>query len=119
MLKRVLKADVTCGADKRVGGKTLATRTGCGSRAVANQNETRCLIDCKAVEGLWINLKGDITLANQPLDPQDRLLERTIDESAEDKRSLRTCCLIDQALERRLRHREAHEDEYARAGGVA
>ena len=58
----------------------------------------------------------DLALADELLHAQDRLLQRAVYKPTQHQRGLCACDLVDQALQRLLWHREAHEHQQSGAG---
>ena len=58
-----------------------------------------------AIERFRIDLDGNTAAADQRLHAGHRVSDRSVDQPPQHERRARQRCLVDQALERRLRHR--------------
>ena len=65
VFQRVVQADITRHAQVAFGWCAGPRSTGLGSRAIAHQHEAGDTRNGKAVEGLRIDLHGDLTLADE------------------------------------------------------
>jgi hypothetical protein len=97
---------VPCGAGRR-------------NRPVLDEDEGRRGGDREAVERLRVDLEADLALADDPLHAGHGLLQRVVHETAQQQGGPAARGLIDQALQGRVGHREAHEDQQRRAHGHA